>query len=500
MENKKYKKLGRDLGIASIIFTLCICLAMGCIGYATYYQSMRREYRKYVSGILNFASSALSGDDIEEYINEGNDLVNYDVRGDILDHIWNNFKIYDIYLEKADKDTPSDSDIRYKTESTKYGHLYVGALSILDHEGDAVAVLTVELSVNDVKTSVFKYAKTIAIAAIINAILFCLSLFLWVRKRVVKPIKKLEASANTFVKSCHNDSKPSDLVVINPGINSGDEIQALSDSLIVMSEDLKQYMNNLLKETSEKERIASELRIAAHIQASMLPCIFPPFPERPEFNIYASMNPAKEVGGDFYDFFILDDDHIGFVMADVSGKGIPAALFMVIGKTLIKEYSGFGDSLGDVFTKVNELLCEANTEELFITAFEGILNFRTGELEFVNAGHEKPIIYHKDEDRWEVYPTRAAFVLAGMEGMKYRSGKMNIKKGDRIFLYTDGVTEAVNTKNEQYGMERLQACLAQNSETELEDMLVNIRKDVDKFADGTEQFDDITMLCLELNV
>ena len=227
-----------------------------------------------------------------------------------------------------------------------------------------------------------------------------------------------------------------------------------------------------------------------------MPCIFPPFPEREEFDIYATMNPAKEVGGDFYDFFMLDDNHLGFVVGDVSGKGVPAALFMVIGKTLIKDYSGFGDSLGEVFTKVNDLLCEANTSGLFITAFEGILDLTTGELEFVNAGHEKPFIYRAAEEKWELYPTRPGFVLAGMEGMKYKSGKLKLEKGDRIFLYTDGISEAVNSGDEQYGKDRLQKALTDNRKATIEELLPLIRKDVDSFVGGREQFDDITMLGL----
>ena len=155
--------------------------------------------------------------------------------------------------------------------------------------------------------------------------------------------------------------------------------------------------------------------------------------------------------------------------------------------------------MGEVFTKVNDLLCESNKEELFITAFEGVLDLRTGELEFVNAGHEKPIVYHKDEDIWEVYPTRAGFVLAGLEGIQYRSGTMNLKKGDRLFLYTDGIPEAVNPLNEQYGMDRLVRVLQRNKNTELNRMITDIRTDVDEFADGAEQFDDITMLCMEFN-
>ena len=236
--------------------------------------------------------------------------------------------------------------------------------------------------------------------------------------------------------------------------------------------------------------------MANRIQADMLPCIFPAFPERPEFDIYAVMNPAKEVGGDFYDFFMVDEQHLAVVIADVSGKGIPAALFMVIGKTLIKDHTKTDISLGAVFSEVNDLLCDANSEGLFITAFEGVLDLVTGEFHFVNAGHEIPFIAREGED-YEPYRIKPGFVLAGMENMKYQAGSIQLAPGDKIFQYTDGVTEAMNGKEELYGMERLGSVLRMNTAKKPEELLAAVKADVDVFAGGAPQFDDITMLCVE---
>mgnify|MGYP002509490508 FL=1 len=208
------------------------------------------------------------------------------------------------------------------------------------------------------------------------------------------------------------------------------------------------------------------------------------------------MTPAKEVGGDFYDFFMVDDTHLAIVMADVSGKGVPAALFMVIGKTLIKDHTTPGRDLGKVFTEVNQLLCESNSEELFITAFEGVLDLVTGEFVYVNAGHEMPFIC-KAGGNFEPYKIRAAFVLAGMEGMKYRAGSMMLEPGDKIFQYTDGVTEATNVNNELYGMERLGTILKKVKNGTPHDILPAVKADIDEFVGKAPQFDDITMLCLE---
>ncbi|MDE6874170.1 MAG: PP2C family protein-serine/threonine phosphatase [Lachnospiraceae bacterium] len=249
------------------------------------------------------------------------------------------------------------------------------------------------------------------------------------------------------------------------------------------------------RDSVERQRITAELDVARHIQADMLPRIFPAFPERAEFDIYASMNPAKEVGGDFYDFFMVDERHLAVVMADVSGKGVPAALFMVIGKTLIKDRTQPGADLGSVFTEVNHLLCESNSEGLFITAFEGVLDLVTGQFDFVNAGHEPPFLA-KGKEGYAPCRFHAGFVLAGMEDTKYRAGSMQLMPGDRIFLYTDGVTEATNADEEFYGTGRLQEVLCRNGGKSPEELLLAVKADLDDFVGKASQFDDITMLCV----
>lgn len=258
----------------------------------------------------------------------------------------------------------------------------------------------------------------------------------------------------------------------------------------------RRLLEKQIKDSEERQRISTELDVATRIQADMLPCIFPAFPDRPEFDIYASMNPAKEVGGDFYDFFMVDETHLALVIADVSGKGVPAALFMVIGKTLIKDHTKPNVDLGDVFSEVNDLLCESNNEGLFITAFEGILNLVTGEFRFVNAGHELPFI-SKSGGTYEPHKLRAGFVLAGMENTKYQSGSIQLSPGDKIFQYTDGVTEATNKDHELYGMKRLADILAQNTDKKPAELLPAIKADIDAFVGEAPQFDDITMLCVE---
>lgn len=258
----------------------------------------------------------------------------------------------------------------------------------------------------------------------------------------------------------------------------------------------RRLLERQIRDSQERQRISTELDVATRIQADMLPCIFPAFPERPEFDIFATMNPAKEVGGDFYDFFMVDDTHLAIVIADVSGKGVPAALFMVIGKTLINDHTKPDTDLGQVFTEVNDLLCKSNNEGLFITAFEGVLDLVTGEFRFVNAGHEMPFLARSGH-AYEPYKLRAGFVLAGMEDMKYRSGSIQLSPGDKVFQYTDGVTEATNASHELYGMKRLSEILAKNTDKPPAELLPLIKADIDAFVGEAPQFDDITMLCVE---
>ena len=250
------------------------------------------------------------------------------------------------------------------------------------------------------------------------------------------------------------------------------------------------------KISAEASRIESELSVARSIQANMLPVSFPAFPDRDEFDVFATMTPAKEVGGDFYDFFMVDDTHVGVVMADVSGKGVPAALFMAIAKAMIKDHTEPDEQLDQTFSKVNNLLCESNSEGLFVTAFEGVLDLVSGEFVFVNAGHEFPYICRNGKV-FELHKLRPGFVLAGMEDTKYKTVSVSFEPGDKLFQYTDGVTEATNADKKLYGQDRLTAVLEKYSSKTPTELLPLVREDIDAFVGDAPQFDDITMLCFE---
>lgn len=263
---------------------------------------------------------------------------------------------------------------------------------------------------------------------------------------------------------------------------------------VQISQSGKKMIEKQEKITKKSARIETELNLAKEIQKNMLPSIFPPFPEHKEIDIYASMSPAKEVGGDFYDMFLIDNNHLAICMADVSGKGVPASLFMMISKILIKNVSNIDKETDIALTRVNNMLCDGNKTGLFVTAWFGILNLTNGHLEFANAGHNPPLLYSVKTGRFEYLRTKPNMVLAGMENVNYRKNEIQIEPGDRIFLYTDGVTEATNIENKLYGEDRLQEFLNRSLDLSVEETIKEVKRDVDSFVGNAEQFDDITML------
>lgn len=319
-----------------------------------------------------------------------------------------------------------------------------------------------------------------AMQILIFGALFILIFYL-VRKLVVRNIHKINESLSAIT-----DGNLDTVVDVRSHL----EFDSLSNDINATVDTLKRY----IKEA--EERIDAELAFAKAIQHSALPTVHPLYDNRKEFDIFASMHTAKEVGGDFYDFYFIDEDHLAFLIADVSGKGIPAAMFMMRSKTIIKSYAESGMSVEEVFTLANEKLCEGNDAGMFVTAWMGILNIRNGKVLFANAGHNHPLVKHSD-GTFEYLKSRAGFVLAGMEGVRYRKNELVLEPGDAIYLYTDGVTEATDLNEELYGEDRLHSILEKYKDETMEVICSEIKKDVDLFAGEAPQFDDITMLALK---
>ena len=278
---------------------------------------------------------------------------------------------------------------------------------------------------------------------------------------------------------------------------TGDEIEVLANAFSDMSRKTAEYVEQVRKVSAEKERISSELRMATRIQESMLPNTFPAFPDCRAVDIYASMDPAKEVGGDFYDFFFIDPDHLAIVIADVSGKGIPAALFMMISRAIIKNCAMMGKSAAQILEESNRAMCSENKLEMFVTVWIGILEVSTGRMVTANAGHEDPVICRVRDGRWKRIRDRHGFVLGGFDNIRYKEKEILMEPGDKLFIYTDGVPEAWNDKGEFFGIDRMIEALQPAANGTPGDVLCSVREAVNEFADHAEQFDDLTMLCVE---
>ena len=392
----------------------------------------------------------------------------------------------------ADEFDAYHSNVRIEptVSTTEFGWLCSAYEPILASDGHASALLGVDIDMNKVMKERHQFLISMLLFSAMLMLLSVTVLIILMRRMATKPLSMLSKATLGFADS--KDGYTKDDVISLP-IRSRDEIGDLYHEIRSMQGRMVEYLQNLTQITAEKERIGAELNIATRIQADMLPRIFPAFPDRKEFDIYATMDPAKEVGGDFYDFFLIDSDHLGLVMADVSGKGVPAALFMVIAKTLIKNRAQMGGTPAEILRDVNGQLCEGNEAELFVTVWLAIIEISTGKGVAANAGHEHPTLCRAN-GKYELVEYRHSPAVATIEGIRFREHPFELHPGDRFFVYTDGVPEATDARNELFGSERMLAALNSDPEADPEQLLHNVRAAIDAFVGDAPQFDDITML------
>lgn len=421
------------------------------------------------------------GDDPANQIPYGSDILYTDAASDEAD-LKKYEIIWDLYAQNKGTSVPVVTD-------NSYGYNYTAVAPILDENGQAIAEIQYILDMGKVREHLKAFLKSVILISLVTVMVAMIAYMLFVYYSVEKPIRTLDDFTKEITQSSKFENQHID-------IRTGDEIESLSHSYNYMFQELGIYIKNLTMVTAEKERIGAELNVATQIQADMLPCIFPAFPGRKEFDIYATMHPAKEVGGDFYDFFLVDDDHLAMVMADVSGKGVPAALFMVIAKTLIKNRTQMGGSPAEILADVNEQLCEGNEAGLFVTVWLAILEISTGKGIEANAGHEHPVIKRKNGS-FELIKNKHSLAVAAMEGVRFSQNEFEMFPGDRLFVYTDGVPEATNAEYELFGTERMIDSLNMRSDLELKEILCGLKEDIDIFVGEAPQFDDVTMLCLD---
>ncbi|MBQ6971332.1 MAG: SpoIIE family protein phosphatase [Synergistaceae bacterium] len=334
------------------------------------------------------------------------------------------------------------------------------------------------------------YVRHVATAAAVIVVIVFVVYGMYLGRTLIVPVRRIAAEATRFAGEHTEPESP-----LGRHITSRNEIGQLARTVDAMESQVLSYIDGITRITQEKEQIKAELSIAAEIQASMLPR---EFPVRKEFEIFASMTPAKEVGGDFYDFFMADESHLALVIADVSGKGVPASLFMVIAKTLIKNRAMMGGSPGEILADVNSQLCEGNEAGLFVTVWLGLADIHTGHVRASNAGHEYPALYRNGEG-WQLMKSKHSPAVAAMEGMKFREYEFDLNAGDFLYLYTDGVAEATNSNSELYGTGRMLEALRRTGGFSAEGILSAMKRDVDAFTGEAPQFDDITMIGLKFH-
>ncbi len=373
--------------------------------------------------------------------------------------------------------------------SKKYGYLTSSCLPIKDSTGHVVALLFVDTNMDEImRTLMFYVFNMIFISAILLAV-FCLTNWHFISKNLISPLMLIRRNVKNFAV---NNGAIDDCI---ESIKTGDELEELAESVIQMEKDIVNYIDNIQTITAEKERIGAELNVASKIQLDMLPGVFPPFPDRKEFDIYAIMDPAKEVGGDFYDFFFIDDDHLALIMADVSGKGIPAALFMARAKAIIRNSAVTRGDLSPsrILREVNKQLCENNEEDYFVTVWLGIIELSTGRGTAANAGHEYPAIKKAGEE-YELLIHKHSPALAISDELIFAEHAFDMNPGDSFFVYTDGVPEATNPEMELFGTQELLKSLNRDPNANAQKLIENVKEDIASFVKEADQFDDITML------
>ena len=561
MSRKKQSSLARKTARSTILSCVLFGIVTLLVALTIYAAALIRQYISMADGIARQArmaathsadAAALSGQTMqiyrsltaeqrqkvgtEEYRSYFAD-VDYKQKGSAYDVLFHMFSgtlgfhdaIYDIYLAMYDRDTsamvyivdpdedastrllPGDwesvnykgmlrfldgkeDDILYDIGYTQnYGLLCTVGTPILDQEsGEQLAFVLVDVSLKNLLEGMQDFALKFSLAILILTLLIAWVQARRIKHRLVRPINLIAEASQRFAD--RNDTASEHFT--NLDVHTGDELERLVHTMADMEHSIREYGADLMQITAEKERISTELSLATKIQSSMMPHIFPPYPDRHEFDIFAVMEPAREVGGDFYDFFLIDEDHLCLVMADVSGKGIPAALFMMISKTILQSCAMLGVSPAEILNKTNEALCSNNQVEMFVTVWLGILEISTGRLTCANAGHEYPVL-KKADGEFAVYKDKHGLVIGGMEGTKYKEYTLHLEKGDKIFLYTDGVPEATEAENQMFGIGRMLDTLNASPDADPEQLLHNVREAVRGFVRDAEQFDDLTMLSLE---
>ncbi len=419
----------------------------------------------------------------EKRYSQGGDLFEL---GTVMDYVPG---VYPVVDEMVRTGKPVDN----MELSTRDGadHSVIHAFEPVYADGEMKAIIGVSFKSKEMIDHSLSLMKTLLLITIAFFLVMLIVIFYLIRKIVVIPINREQEIIEGY-----EQDKDSFTAARQLGkIKTNNELERMAESFSSMVTELDRYVEDIRIVTAEKERIGAELQVATQIQESMLPRVFPPFPEHKEFDLYATMTPAKEVGGDFYNFFFTDEDHLALVIGDVSGKGVPASLFMMITDILIANEAKMGGTPGEILASVNNDLCLHNDAEMFVTVWFAIIEISTGKGIAANAGHEHPTIKRADGS-WELVEYKHSPAVATIEDIPFRDHEFELHPGDSLFVYTDGVAEATNDNNELFGTDRMIRALNECSGNDPKDLLQSVKRSINTFVQDAPQFDDITMLGL----
>lgn len=378
----------------------------------------------------------------------------------------------------------------YDSFDNDYGKTYAYYTPLIIH-GEKLGVIVTEVDIDAVNTAILNNSLIQSLTIGIILVLCILAMLIIINRNYISKIANLELGVREYT----TNKNPSIAEKVEANAAGKHEIASLSRQTAEMIRELDSYILHVRTMTAEKERIETELSVAAKMQSDMLP---KKFPARDDFKLFATMTPAREMGGDFYDFFSIDKNHIGLVMADVSGKGVPAAMFMIVARTLLKIRTTSLGKPSRMIADVNNTLCADNPSGLFVTVWFGVLTLSSGELTYVNAGHEYPALMHQDGN-YELIQSQNMPPLGAMEDLVYTDTVITLGKGDKLFLYTDGIPEAKNPDGKRFGTDQMLTVLNQNKDVSPEELLKNMKSEVDRFTGENDSFDDVTMMSFVWN-
>ena len=530
---RKRTSLATKVIVAIELSLLIFGLSLGAVGLVAFTEAFKNEYASSTLSMARTASSFLEGDKLETYlkgeaeeeygrvkraltaycfrmnisflyviapspedpnpfavvfsvVNNEADNSKYTewARGQIVDLGSESFAAqYDSIYDGASYETV----LAYVAQDSEHGHI-ASLVPIYDHADDICGILCIQRPMKELTNAVIPYVIITLITIIVLGAIAAFITANYIRKHFVEPVEKISAEASRFAAESRV-AKPLGKV---SGINELSELAASMDKL---ETEMIEYIDTVEATAAEEERLKSELSLAASIQLDAIPSDYPAFPDRKDFDIFGSMTPARGIGGDYYNYILVDDDHLALWIGDVSGKGIPAALFMMKSNLLISEQARNGGSPASILAAVNNELCENNQSGMFVTVWLGILELSSGKLVAANAGHEFPVVRH--EGTFELLKDKHGFVLAGDKDLRYVDYEILLSPGDMVFVYSDGLPEATNISKEMFKMPRVVQAMNDSKGASPEEVVHFVKAQVDSFVGEADQFDDLTMLCLQ---